>query len=69
MCKHLYYEVDDDGAIILDGKGKQVIARMHKLMWIYFLDDILIDWRHQPIDNKNAVILALHREFLNPIGY
>ena len=38
-------------------------------MWVYFLDDILIDWRHQPKDSKNAMIDVLHQEFPNPEGY
>ena len=69
MCRTLYYEIDEDSVPISNAKGKQVIARMHELMWIYLPDDILTDWRRQPADSKNAAIEALHREFPNPIGY
>ncbi|MCO5580231.1 hypothetical protein L7F22_034097 [Adiantum nelumboides] len=65
----LYYEIDSKGAPISNAKGKRVISRMHELMWIYFPDDIFIDWRRQPRDSKQAVIDQLHREFLNPEGH
>ncbi|MCO5551794.1 hypothetical protein L7F22_005296 [Adiantum nelumboides] len=65
----LYYDLDDDGAPVSNAKGKRVIARMHELMWVYFPDDILTDWRCQPADSKNTVINQLHREFPNPEGY
>ncbi|MCO5603412.1 hypothetical protein L7F22_057562 [Adiantum nelumboides] len=65
----LYYDLDDDGASVSNAKGKRVIARMHELMWVYFPDDILTDWRRQPADSKNTVINQLHREFPNPKGY
>ena len=42
---------------------------MRELMWVYFPDDILMDWRHQPESSKNAVVEVLHREFPNPAGY
>ncbi|MCO5602964.1 hypothetical protein L7F22_057105 [Adiantum nelumboides] len=65
----LYYEIDSQGASISNAKGKRVISHMHELMWIYFPDDILTDWRRQPRDSKQAVIDLLHREFLNPEGH
>ena len=42
---------------------------MRELMWVYFSDDILTDWRRQPKDSKDAVVDVLHREFPNPEGY
>ncbi|MCO5604928.1 hypothetical protein L7F22_059103 [Adiantum nelumboides] len=48
----LYYEIDSEGAPISNAKGKRVISPMHELMWIYFPDDILTDWRRQPRDSK-----------------
>ncbi|MCO5574346.1 hypothetical protein L7F22_028129 [Adiantum nelumboides] len=65
----LYYDLDDDGAPVSNAKGKRFIARIHELMWVYFPDDILTDWRRQPTDSKNTVINQLHREFPNPEGY
>ncbi|MCO5594101.1 hypothetical protein L7F22_048122 [Adiantum nelumboides] len=65
----LYYEIDSEGAPISNAKGKRVISRMHELMWIYFPDDILTDWRRQPRDSKQAVIDQLHREFPNSEGH
>ncbi|MCO5568204.1 hypothetical protein L7F22_021900 [Adiantum nelumboides] len=65
----LYYDLDDDGAPVSNAKEKRVIARMHELMWVYFLDDIHIDWRRQPVDSKNTIINQLHKEFPNPKGY
>ncbi|MCO5562892.1 hypothetical protein L7F22_016528 [Adiantum nelumboides] len=65
----LYYDLDDDGAPVSNAKGKRVIARMHELMWVYFLDDILTDWRRQFANSKNTVINQLHWEFPNLEGY
>ena len=64
--RNLYYNVDESGAIIADNKGKRVISRMHELGYIYFPDDILLDWRRQPEGSKEALINQLHREFPNP---
>ena len=47
VSRHLYYDINKEGALISNAKGKQVLARMHKLMWVYFPDDILTDWRRQ----------------------
>ncbi|MCO5615118.1 hypothetical protein L7F22_069407 [Adiantum nelumboides] len=58
-----------EGAPISNAKGKRVISRMHELMWIYFPDDILTDWRRQPRDSKQAVIDQLHRKFPNLEGH
>ncbi len=69
MCRSLYYEIDREGAPISNAKGKRVLSRMHELMWIYFPDDILTDWRRQPRDSKQAVLEQLHREFPNPEGH
>ena len=66
MDSHLYYDIDEDGDVISDRRGKRVFARMHELMWVYFPDDILTDWRRQPTISKDAVIIdALHAEFPN----
>ena len=38
---------------------------MQELMWIYFLNDILIDWKRQLDDSKDALLPILHKEFPN----
>lgn len=43
MCRALYYDVDEDGGVVSNAKGKRVISRMHELMGVYFPDDILTD--------------------------
>ncbi|MCO5568699.1 hypothetical protein L7F22_022398 [Adiantum nelumboides] len=64
----LYYDLDDDGAPVSNAKGKRVIARMHELMWVYFLDDILTDWRRQPADSKNTSRRGVAREVADEGG-
>ena len=61
--------MDYGGAVSFNVKRKQVIACMHKLMWIYFLDEIPIDYRHQPTNSKNAMPEAMHKEFPNLARY
>lgn len=69
MYRNLYYDIDDEGDIISNAMGKRVFARMHELLWVYFPDDILTDWRKQPKDSKDRVIEILHSEYPNPEGY
>lgn len=69
MCRDLYYDLDSDGGVVSNTRGKRVISRMRELMGVYFPDDILTDWRRQPDDSKNAVLDALHRQFPNPMNY
>ena len=45
MCKDLYYDVDSNGGVVSNTRGKRVLSRMRELMVVYFPDDILIDWR------------------------
>ena len=66
ICRSLYYDLDEDGGVVSNAKGKRVTSRMRELMGIYFPDDILTDWRRQPDGSKNAVLDMLHREFPNP---
>ena len=49
---HIYYNIDQYGNVVSGKKGKRVLAQMRELMWVYFLNDILTDWRCQPKDNK-----------------
>lgn len=65
----LCYRVDEDGDIVSDDRGKHVLRRMHELTWIYFVDDILKDWRLQPKEAKEALLERLHTEFPNPEGH
>ena len=67
MCRSLYYDLDEDGGVVSNAKGKRVISHMRELMGIYFSDDILTDWRRQLDGSKNAVLDVLHREFPNPM--
>lgn len=67
ICRALYYDIDEDGGVISNAKGKRVLSRMRELMGIYFPDDILTDWRRQPRSSKETVLEALHREFPNPM--
>ena len=39
---------------------------MQELMWVYFLDNILNDWKCQPHDSEDALLAILHREFPSP---
>ena len=64
--RNLYYNIDESGAIIEDNKGTRVILRMRELGYVYFPDNILLDWRRQPEGSKEALIYVLHREFPNP---
>ena len=56
MCRDLYYDVDSNGGVVSNTRGKRVLSRMRELMAVYFPDDILTDWRRQPDGSKNAVI-------------
>lgn len=67
MCRALYYDVDEDGGVVSNAKGKRFISCMRELMGVYFPDDILTHWRRQPDSSKDAVLDALHREFPNPM--
>ena len=69
VSRHLYYDIDEDGDVISNRKGKWVFARMRELMWVYLLDDILTHWRRQPIESKDVIIDILHREFPNPPSF
>ena len=69
MNSHIYYNLDEYGNVVSNTKGKRVLAQMRELMWVYFPDDLLMEWRRQPKDSKDAVIAILHREFSNLEGY
>ena len=56
LNSHIYYNINEYGDVVLNAKGKRVLAQMRELMWVYFPDDILIDWRRQPKESKEAVI-------------
>ena len=60
---NLYYNIDESGSITADNKGKQVISCMRELGYVYFSDDIILDWRRQP---EEGSIDVLHMEFPNP---
>ena len=60
MNSHIYYYIDQYDDVVLHKKGKRVLAWMRELMWVYFPDDILTDWRRQPKDSKDAVINAMN---------
>ena len=66
---HIYYNIKKYGDVVSNKKGNRILARMRELMWVYFSDDILTDWKRQPNSSKEAVLEALHQEFPNPKGY
>lgn len=63
---NIFYDLDEDGSIIMDIRGKVVINRLHDLTLKYFGHDLFNSWEQQDQGDKDKILDILYREFPQP---
>ena len=59
LCRG-YYDLDEDGWIIADERGKLVLSRLKSYLGVVIGTNILQDWRHVPVEAKKTVVDYIH---------